>query len=169
MSNLDELFEGRHFGREIIVLCVRWIYGTSSASGISWIWWSNPGCPWRTPRSCPGSSALHAGIRKRWNRFARPASRSWRVDETYVKTKGRWTDLYRAVDKEGKTIDFLLRAKREVAAAKAFFRRPFRRQGKLLNKLRARVWNTYDDIVEACKRPGTSSPPIPRASDQSLP
>jgi len=48
------------------------------------------------------------------------------VDETYVKIKGRWTYLYRAVDKQGKTVDFLLRAKRDVAAAKAFFRRAFK-------------------------------------------
>jgi hypothetical protein len=53
---------------------------------------------------------------KRWNRFARSAGRCWRVDETYVKIKGRWTYLCRAVDKGGKTVDFLLRAKRDFAA-----------------------------------------------------
>ena len=63
---------------------------------------------------------------RRWNRFACRAGASCRVDETCVKIKGRWTDLYRAVDKEGKTVDFLLRAKRDVAAAKAFFRRAFK-------------------------------------------
>ena len=72
---------------------------------------------------------------KRWNRFARPAGRSWRVDETYVKIRGRWTYLYRAVDKEGNTVDFLLRAKRDVAAAKAFFRRALQRQGQLPHKI----------------------------------
>ena len=46
---------------------------------------------------------------------------SWRVDETYIKVKGRWTYLYRAVDKTGQTIDFLLSAKRNADAAKRFF------------------------------------------------
>ena len=72
---------------------------------------------------------------RRWNRFARPVGRSWPVDETYVKIRGRWTYLYRAVDKEGKTVDFLLRAKRDIAAAKAFFRRAFRGQGRLPHKI----------------------------------
>ena len=53
----------------------------------------------------------------------------------YVKIKGRWTYLYRAVDKEGKTVDFLLRAKRDVAAAKAFFRQAFKSQGRLPQKI----------------------------------
>jgi transposase-like protein len=48
-----------------------------------------------------------------------------------VKIKGRWTYLYRAVDGEGKTVDFLLRVKRDVAPAKAFFRRAFETQGRL--------------------------------------
>ena len=48
---------------------------------------------------------------------------SWRVDETYVKVKGRWMYLYRAVDSHGQTIDFLLSAKRDADAAKRFFRK----------------------------------------------
>jgi len=76
-------------------------------------------------------SALRPEFEKRWDRFACRAGPSWRVDETYVKIKGRWTYLYRAVDKEGKTVDFLLRAKRDVVAAKAFFRRAFKSQGRL--------------------------------------
>ena len=66
---------------------------------------------------------------------ARPVGGSWRVDETYVKIKGRWTYLYRAVDKAGKTVDFLLRAKRDVAAARAFFRRAFAGHGRLPHKI----------------------------------
>lgn len=72
---------------------------------------------------------------KRWGRFARPVGGSWRVDETYVKIKGRWTYLYRAVDKAGKTVDFLLRANRDVAAAKAFFGRAFASRGRLPHKI----------------------------------
>jgi len=48
---------------------------------------------------------------------------SWRVDETYVRVKGRWMYLYRAVDSRGQTIDFLLAARRDTAAAKRFFRK----------------------------------------------
>ena len=51
---------------------------------------------------------------------------SWRMDETYIKLNGKWIYLYRAVDKEGYTVDFLLRAKRNAVAAKAFFRKAFK-------------------------------------------
>ncbi len=49
------------------------------------------------------------------------AGGSWRIDETYIKVKGVWNYLYRAVDKQGATVDFLLTAKRNMAAAKRFF------------------------------------------------
>src|SRR6266446_5832314 len=50
----------------------------------------------------------------------RPTNDSWRVDETYIRVKGKWVYLYRAVDSTGATIDFLLSAKRDVAAAERF-------------------------------------------------
>ncbi|KAF2988793.1 hypothetical protein MJC1_04132 [Methylocystis sp. MJC1] len=56
---------------------------------------------------------------------------SWPVDETYVRIEVSWTCLYRAVDSDGKTVDFLLRVKRDVAAAKAFFHRALKGQGRL--------------------------------------
>ena len=66
---------------------------------------------------------------KRWRGFARPVGGSWRCDETYIKVKGRWTYLYRAVDKQGRTIDFLLSERRDVAAAKRFFRNAIKNNG----------------------------------------
>ena len=53
----------------------------------------------------------------------KPVSTSWRLDETYIKIKGKWKFLYRAVDKEGNTIDFLLTAKRDKAAAMRFLKK----------------------------------------------
>ena len=85
-------------------------------------------------RRIPLKSRL-ASISATRPRFACRVGTSWRVDETYVKIKGKWTYLYRAVDKQGKTVDFLLRAKRDVAAAKAFFRRAFKSQGRLPQKI----------------------------------
>ena len=61
--------------------------------------------------------------------MVRPGSTSWRVDETYIKVRGEWTYLYRAVDKHGKTIDFYLSPTRSTKAAKRFL-------GKALNGLK---------------------------------
>jgi transposase-like protein len=53
------------------------------------------------------------------------------VDETYIKVRGRWVYLYRALDARGQTVDFRLSPKREVAAAKAFFRKAFKTHGRM--------------------------------------
>ena len=58
-------------------------------------------------------------IEKMVRKHKRAVGCSWRMDETYVKVKGVWRYLYRAVDKYGKTVDFLLTAKRDLAAASA--------------------------------------------------
>ena len=59
----------------------------------------------------------------------RPGNR-WRMDETYIKVKGHWKYLYRAVDSDGNTIDFLLTAKRDTKAALRFFKKSIGRNGK---------------------------------------
>ncbi len=66
---------------------------------------------------------------KAFRRHKRTIGRRWRMDETYIKIKGQWKYLYRAVDTDGKTIDFLLTAKRDAAAALRFFRKAIRQQG----------------------------------------
>jgi transposase, IS6 family len=65
-------------------------------------------------------------LAKRCRAFLKPTNRSYRVDETYIKVKGKDRYLYRAVDSTGQTIDFLLTAKRDKASAKRFFQKALR-------------------------------------------
>ena len=64
-----------------------------------------------------------------FRRRKRPVGMSWRMDETYIKVGGQWKYLYRAVDRAGATIDFLLRAHRDLAAARRFFERAIELHG----------------------------------------
>ncbi len=65
---------------------------------------------------------------KRIRSHLKPTNDSWRTDETYIKIKGEWKYLYRAVDSEGNTLDFMLSAKRDGKAAARFFRKVLKGQ-----------------------------------------
>ena len=103
-ADLAELFKSRHFDREVLVLGVRWylrfklsyrdLVEMMAERGLSivhttimrWVHHSSP------------------EFNRRWNRFARPAGTSWRVDATYVKILGKWVYLYRAAASLGKRL-----------------------------------------------------------------
>jgi putative transposase len=68
-------------------------------------------------------------LEKVFRKHKRPVGGSWRMDETYIKVKGVWKYLYRAVDKEGKTVDFLLTARRDKAAALRFYEKAMKASG----------------------------------------
>ena len=68
-------------------------------------------------------------LEKVFRQHKHPVGSSWRVDETYILVKGVWKYLYRAVDKAGKTIDFLLTAKRDKNAATRFFEKAMQTYG----------------------------------------
>ncbi|HDS6520467.1 TPA: IS6 family transposase [Klebsiella oxytoca] len=67
---------------------------------------------------------------KAFRRHKRAVGHRWRMDETYIKVRGQWKYLYRAVDSMGQTIDFLLTARRDAAAALRFFRKAIRHHGE---------------------------------------
>jgi putative transposase len=68
-------------------------------------------------------------LEEAFHRRKRPVWVSWRMDETYIRIKGQWYYLYRAVDTQGQTIDFLLTAQRDEQAAKRFLTKAIRRHG----------------------------------------
>src|ERR1700741_4598553 len=118
-----DLFKGRHFDQDVIVLCVRWYLSFKLSSRDLVQMMSERGIVLAHTTILRWVQRYVPDFEKRWREYARPVGSSWRCDETYIKVKGGWTYLYRAVDKQGRTVDFLLSERRDVAAAKRFFRK----------------------------------------------
>jgi transposase-like protein len=119
----DAIYVKRQFDTEIIGLCVRWYitYRLSYRDLVAMM--AERGVIMSHTTIMRWVIRYVPEFEKRWNRFARSIGSSWRVDETYISIKGKWHYLYRAVDKQGRSVDFMLRPDRGIAAAQAFFRR----------------------------------------------
>src|SRR5207342_952871 len=122
-------FKGAHFPPDIILMGVRWYVAYPLSYRHVEELMEERGVPidhatiqrWVVKYSPLLEAAFH--------RRKRPVWVSWRMDETYIKVKGEWRYLYRAVDKQGQTIDFLLTQERDEQAAKRFLTKAIRRHG----------------------------------------
>lgn len=116
-------FKGRQFTSEIILWAVRWYLMFPVSYRDLELMLQDRGVAIDHTTIFRWIQAYAGQLEKRLRPHLKLSNGSWRVDETYIKVKGRWTYLYRAVDKTGQTIDFLLAATRDAAAAKRFFRK----------------------------------------------
>jgi len=115
-------FKQRHFKQDVILMLVRWYVAYSLSYRDIEELASERGL--KVDHSTINRWVIHYAPQLEENfrkRYKRPVGISWRMDETYIKVKGQWVYLYRAVDKEGKTVDFKLSEKRDEPAARAFF------------------------------------------------
>jgi putative transposase len=114
------MFKGRHFDRSVILLCVlRYLAYSLSLRDLKEMMGSR------------GISVDHATshtwvvrysprLPERSNRHKRAVTGRWNIDETYIKVRGRWTYVYRAIDSNGDTVEFWFSERRNLTAAKRF-------------------------------------------------
>jgi len=123
-------FKGRHFRREMILQCVRWYlaYGLSYRDMEEIM---------EERGFCVDHSTIHRWVThysplllSAFRKKKRKPGVRWRMDETYIRVKGEWKYYYRAVDRDGETIDFLLTSKRDKKAALRFLSKAINNNGK---------------------------------------
>ena len=119
----DRSFKGRQFTAEVILWAVRWYLMFPISYRDLELMLRDRGVEVAHTTLFRWIQAYAPELEKRIRPHLRRSNGSWRVDETYVRVKGRWMYLYRAVDSRGQSIDFLLSARRDAAAAKRFFRK----------------------------------------------
>jgi putative transposase len=128
-------FKGAHFPKEVILMGVRWYVAYPLSTRHVEELMEERGVDvdhstinrWTIKYSPLLEEAFHRRKRSIWM--------SWRMDETYIKVRGEWKYLYRAVDKHGETIDFLLTEQRDEHAAKKFLIKAIRRHGGVPEKI----------------------------------
>ncbi|QRM33661.1 IS6 family transposase [Microvirga sp. VF16] len=125
-QNNKNPFKGRHFTAEIILWAVRWYLQFPISYRDLERMLADRGIQADHTTLFRWIQAYAPELDKRIRPHLRMTSGSWRVDETYIRVKGEWVYLYRAVDASGQTIDFLLSPKRDAAAARRFFRKALR-------------------------------------------
>jgi transposase-like protein len=119
---VESLFKGRHFDGQIIILCVSWYANFKLSLRDLVIMMADRGITLTHTTILRWGRHYLPEFEKRWSRYTRPVGGSWRMGETYIKVRGSWVYLYRAVDKAGRTVGFFLSRNRDVNAAKAFLR-----------------------------------------------
>jgi len=122
----DLAFKGRQFTAEVILWAVRWYLMFPVSYRDLELMLQDRGVEVAHTTIFRWIQAYAPALEKRIRPHLRRSNGSWRVDVTYVRVKGRWCYLYRAVDSRGQTIDFLLATRRDAAAAKRFFRKALR-------------------------------------------
>lgn len=128
MSKSANAFKGRQFTADVILWAVRWYLQFPISYRDLERMLADRGVSVDHTTVSRWTQRYAPEIEKRVRPNLRMTNGSWRVDETYIKVKGRWTYLYRAVDSRGQTVDFLLSARRDAAAARRFFRKALKQQ-----------------------------------------
>lgn len=120
-------FKGAHFPPEVILMGVRWYLAYPLSTRHVEELMAERGVELDHATINRWVIKYSPQLEEEFHRRKRPVWVSWRMDETYIKVKGEWKYLYRAVDKYGKTIDFLLTEQRDEEAAKRFLTKAIRR------------------------------------------